>query len=295
MIKVLHVIGLLNGWALQKRAEALIRFMSDKVKGSLISHVQFRECSADGFDFVHVHGLQVAALKRDVLSKVKMPWGFEVISERSLARLRTSQALLKRASCCWCKNVELIEKIREHVNVEPLFVPNGVDLHLFQPRQIKVGWVGNERDYSLPYKGVPLIREAVGLLNKRYKSRFVFVTSPAKYPKIITHLEMAKHYRKLDVFVCASEAEGCSNVVNEALACGVPVVSTRVGIAPELESGGLICVDRDSRSIAEGIEQMVDAKLSARRLMEQYGWDGSKVKGVYLESYREAISHYVNH
>ena len=95
--------------------------------------------------------------------------------------------------------------------------------------------------------------------------------------------------------VASSSTTPCVAGLTATWGCGVPVVSTRVGIAPELESGGLICVDRDSRSIAEGIEQMVDAKLSARRLMEQYGWDGSKVKGVYLESYREAISHYVNH
>jgi hypothetical protein len=45
--------------------------------------------------------------------------------------------------------------------------------------------------------------------------------------------EMADYYGEIDVLVCASEIEGTPNPVLEAMACGVPVVSTRVGIVPD--------------------------------------------------------------
>ena len=45
---------------------------------------------------------------------------------------------------------------------------------------------------------------------------------------------LADMYRKTRLLVCASYSEGGPRVVAEALACGTPVVSTAVGIVPEL-------------------------------------------------------------
>jgi len=46
--------------------------------------------------------------------------------------------------------------------------------------------------------------------------------------------EMPDFYRGLDVFVCTSSMEGTPNPLLEAMACGIPVVSTDVGIVPEV-------------------------------------------------------------
>jgi glycosyltransferase involved in cell wall biosynthesis len=49
---------------------------------------------------------------------------------------------------------------------------------------------------------------------------------------------LAAVYREARMLVCASTSEGGPRVVAEALACGTPVVSTRVGLVPELIRDG---------------------------------------------------------
>lgn len=52
---------------------------------------------------------------------------------------------------------------------------------------------------------------------------------PGEYPSFIR-----KYYSKIDVLICTSSWEGYPLSILEASACGVPVVSTKVGVAPEI-------------------------------------------------------------
>jgi len=50
--------------------------------------------------------------------------------------------------------------------------------------------------------------------------------------------EPEKYYAAMDVYVCTSATEGLSNSILEAMACGKPVIATRVGGNPELVQHG---------------------------------------------------------
>ena len=52
--------------------------------------------------------------------------------------------------------------------------------------------------------------------------------------RIMAHNQDARCSSKIDVYVCTSKNEGTPNPVLEAMACRVPVISTDVGVIPEL-------------------------------------------------------------
>jgi glycosyltransferase involved in cell wall biosynthesis len=98
-----------------------------------------------------------------------------------------------------------------------------------------VGWVGNTNpDYQRGAKG---FYDIVKPLSDKMKGiNFKFADW---FKSIITQNEMNDFYNSLDVLIIASLKEGQPMPPVEAAACGVPTISTNVGIIPELIKNGI--------------------------------------------------------
>lgn len=172
-------------------------------------------------------------------------------------------------------------------------ITDGVDLELFKmndvekynnlnTRPLKIGWTGNsmfidEEDDDL--KGLnKIIKPAIEeLKNEGYN---VELNIADRNIKLIPHEKMPDYYNDIDIYVCASRTEGTPNPILEAMACGVPVISTDVGIVQECfgKKQKEFIISRSKDELKKKIIQLVKNKnilkeLSVENLKQIKDWD----------------------
>ena len=288
--KILYVVGLTRAWAISHRAHML----AAKLAGDYSIDVRGKgdlPLDGDRYDIIHLH---TPCMLEDIRSRHYMDhpcWGIEIISVRSNGQIPRLAPYMKKMRFCVAKNPRLGRTIAEYMPCPITYLPNGVDERMFYPHPIRIGWAGNHRDDSLLYKGVPILREAVEKLAHEWRkwTRVEFVIDPGDGPRqIATHREMAAWYRTLDVYCSASEAEGCSNTLLEALACGLPVVTTDTGIVPELGPGMVVVAPRNVGGFVDALRRVLEPQIERRkRICTEYTW--KIVAAGYRRLYRELV------
>ncbi|MEJ2155296.1 MAG: glycosyltransferase [Desulfobacteraceae bacterium] len=171
-----------------------------------------------------------------------------------------------------------------------------------------------------PVKGVPTLLQAMARLARRHASIHLVVVGgdgeqAATTAQIrsqadalgilgllqitgrIDHEQLPLYYTAADLLVVPSTYESFGLVTLESLACGTPVVATRVGGAAAVIREGVngILVDRpDSTALADGIERVLDGirrrQFSPQRVrnsISAYGWD--RVASAILSVYNGAL------
>jgi len=106
----------------------------------------------------------------------------------------------------------------------------------------------------------------------------------------IAHLEIPNLLNASDALVLFSEREGLPTVALEALACGTPVITTRVGDLPDLirdgETGYLVSDVKDLESAMRHVRDGVIRQSSSIAIsVASYDWRkiGRRILGVYEE------------
>lgn len=168
-----------------------------------------------------------------------------------------------------------------------IVIPNAIDQSLFRkldklecrknlgvsPDAFVVAFVGQ----FVPRKGTMRLNEALKRLgNPAIKA--VFIGSGPEDPDYegilfkgrVGHDDVPVWLNAADVFVLPTENEGCCNAIVEAMACGLPVISTDALFNYDiLDNSNSIMVDcHDEEAIANAIQKLKNDKVLCQKLSE---------------------------
>jgi glycosyltransferase involved in cell wall biosynthesis len=168
-----------------------------------------------------------------------------------------------------------------------------------------------------PLKGLNYLLQAVADIANIRPIRLIVVGSPKKNSSIsrlitrlgIGHLirftgpidtqEYVRQYAKASMAVVPSVYEGFGLPAGEAMACGLPVISTNGGALPEVVGdAGILVPPGDSRALARQIITLCENPALAfrigqagfKRVRKHFTWEKAALKTVAV--YRKAIHAY---
>ena len=209
---------------------------------------------------------------------------------------------LKQSAAAIAVSAALKEKMKElDIDLGKIHViPNGVDAASFQaiPREDARRKLGLAQDGPvlvsvgslIPEKGHQLLIQALGHVVGIHPGLRLYILGEgpfrAKLENLAAELGLnervqllgKRRHEELPLWFSAADAscllssrEGWPNVVSESLACGTPVVGTRVGGIPEiLHSPELgVLVEQTSESVAAGIERVLAKPWNREEISRQ--------------------------
>ena len=146
-------------------------------------------------------------------------------------------------------------------------IPCAVDTAVFHPSEMaqarrSMGWNTHDRyilfssSFSNAVKNAPLAHAAVAALND---SNIHLIELSNK-----SRAEVAAMLNACDVALMTSFSEGSPQFIKEAMACGTPVVSTRVGDVAEVSANvsGHFLTDFDAAKLANALQEAIDFRAT---------------------------------
>lgn len=219
------------------------------------------------FDIIHGHYGQWCLLAR-------LQWttpviasflGSDLLGDVNFAGQLTRKGRLVTWASLWlCKHVAATtvksEEMRNIAGDEAIVYSDGINFEVFRPipraeARMALGWE-QDRYYilfgnnpRLPVKNFALAQAAIQRLSARGTTAELVVASGLPQATLVQYINAS------DALILSSYSEGSPNIVKEAMACNIPVVSTNVGDVSQVLGDTSACSvwPPDPDALADGL------------------------------------------
>ena len=229
-----------------------------------------------------------------------------------------TRVVVRNAAMVTTVTENLAQAMQSHGLSNPHYVtlPNVVDLNLFQPQPHhneipKIIHISCFEDKSKNISGLlealrlmkdqgtafhaTLIGEGMDLEAMQAKAATLQLEDCVEFTGLLQGQSLVDALASGDFLVLSSHYENMPVVILEALACGLPVVSTQVGGIAEIidEQNGILVPKDDTQALAEAMARCCqtyphyDPQQLRNRVMERYGYES--VGKLLDQWYREVI------
>ena len=213
-----------------------------------------------------------------------------------------------------------LEDITQEFNLSPKrfsIVPNGINTERFRP----LPEIPREKNRIItttsadtPLKGLYFLLHAVARIVQDHPIRLIIVGQPKKNSGILRQIQklnlgerirftgplsqdaFTREYARATLAIVPSIYEGFGLPAGEAMACGVPVVSTTGGALPEVVGdAGMLVPPGDAKALSAAIRHLLDhpheaaalGKAGYMRVQRQFTWKQAAKQTV--AAYRKVI------
>lgn len=236
-------------------------------------------------------------------------------------RFWTKLPHIKSAARIISLTAEMGKRIEKELGKEPIVIPNGVDLEKFYPIPknnsktenitiITLSRIDDKKGLEYAIQSMPKIIEVYPkaklkiLGDGHYRSHLEQLTAElgledsVEFTGLIPNTEVPTYLQNADIFLLPSLYEGLPLTLLESMACGLPIISTPVSIAPDIIekwNNGIIIPFKSANAIADAVITLLSnpelrekhAENSATAAKESMSWE--TVTNQYISLYQSII------
>ncbi|MEX0967271.1 MAG: glycosyltransferase family 4 protein [Bacteroidia bacterium] len=248
-----------------------------------------------------------------MLCKPRMPWvvtfgGNDMLGHpypglrwriREQIALWMSRTSATKATGIICVSKKIYERLPDGVKEKAMVLTRGVNISIFKPdgneeksNNKKITILFNQSKEAALEKNLPLAEKAVAALRELYpdvhQQTELVVVMGKPVETLVAMMNAA------DVLLVTSTQEGSPNIVKEAMACNLPVVSVDCGDVAERLQGvsPSAVVPHDAMALAQAIFRVVQAggRSNGRSELIRQGLDAQTVAHRLLAFYRKIVA-----
>lgn len=205
-------------------------------------------------------------------------------------RLNKTFDLLNYFKFVSANSLILFKYLNTKIDSNIFYTPNGVDERKFSLNQNKIknpivfGWTGKKKmakNYELLQEIKKKYSDRINFNYKLYHRKKSFLNNIFFFKN---NNDIQSFYKKINFYICTSWHEGTPNPCLEALSCGIPVITTKVGNMPEIIEDGVngFFIDHSVDSIERVISKisqlsnsdyLIMSSNSRKSIIESWTWN----------------------